>query len=593
MPTFHQLFTLIFISFWGITSGFSQKLAFTVAMEEPASHLFQVELKCEGFKGEKIDFKMPVWSPGYYQKMNYPKNLQNFKVMDAKGKKVNWSKKNNSTWEVENTGKELRISYSILADRKFVANSYLDEERGYIVPTSVFLYPANQLNLSSTITLQPFSKWNKIATGLDEVKGKPNTFYAPDYDVLYDSPILMGNLDELPVFYVKGIPHRFIGYKLGEFDRVQFVNDLKNIIEKASDIIGEIPYQHYTFLGIGPGQGGIEHANSTAISFDGAALNAPEGRIRVLNFLAHEYFHHYNVKRIRPVELGPFDYDNGNRTKLLWISEGLTVYYEYLILKRAGITDEQQLLQSLRNNMRAFENKPGRLYQSLAEASYETWSDGPFGRTDDEVNKTISYYDKGPVVGMLLDFKIRHETQNKKSLDDVMKVLYQQFYRQKKRGFTDDEFKAVCEKIVTKPIDDILAYVSTVQEIDYQKYLNYAGLEVDTTTQILPGAWTGISTRMRNDSVGVTNVEWQSPAWNAGIRRQAILLNADSKPAQQFNEIVSQKKPSETLSVVYLQNNEKKITVIQLATKREKSFPIRRVSNPTTLQSEIYNAWVK
>ncbi|RDB06092.1 M61 family metallopeptidase [Runella aurantiaca] len=593
MPSFHQLFTLIFISFWGITSGFSQKLAFTVTMEEPASHLFQVELNCEGFKGEKIDFRMPVWSPGYYQKMNYPKNLQNFKVTDVKGNKVNWLKKNNSTWEVENNGRELRISYSILADRKFVANSYLDEERGYIVPTSVFLYPANQLNLSSTVAIRPFSKWNKIATGLDEVKGKPNTFYAPDYDVLYDSPILMGNLDELPVFYVKGIPHRFIGYKLGEFDRVQFVNDLKNIIEKASDIIGEIPYQHYTFLGIGPGQGGIEHANSTAISFDGAALNTPDGRIRVLNFLAHEYFHHYNVKRIRPLELGPFDYDNGNRTKLLWISEGLTVYYEYLILKRAGITNEQQLLQSLRNNMRAFENKPGRLYQSLAEASYDTWSDGPFGRTDDEVNKTISYYDKGPVVGMLLDFKIRHETQNKKSLDDVMKVLYQQFYRQKKRGFTDEEFKAVCEKIVTKPIDDILAYVSTVREIDYQKYLNYAGLEVDTTAQILPGAWTGISTRMRNDSVVVTNVEWQSPAWNAGIRRQAILLNADSKPAQQFDEIVSRKKPSESINVVCLQNNEKKTTIIQLSTKREKNFPIRRVPNPTVLQNKIYEAWGK
>jgi len=593
MPSFHQLFTFVFISFWGITPGFSQKLAFVVRMEEPASHLFQVELNCEGFKGEKIDFKMPVWSPGYYQKMNYPKNLQNFKVTDAKGNKVNWLKKNNSTWEVENNGGELRISYSILADRKFVANSYLDEERGYIVPTSVFLYPASQLNLASTVAIQPFSKWNKIATGLDEVRGKPNTFYAPDYDVLYDSPILMGNLDELPVFYVKGIPHRFVGYKLGEFDRVQLVNDLKKIIEKASEIIGEIPYQHYTFLGIGPGQGGIEHANSTAISFDGAALNIPEGRIRVLNFLAHEYFHHYNVKRIRPVELGPFDYDNGNRTKLLWISEGLTVYYEYLILKRAGITDEQQLLQSLRNNMQAFENKPGRLYQSLAEASYDTWSDGPFGRTDDEVNKTISYYDKGPVIGMLLDFKIRHETQNNKSLDDVMKALYQQFYHQKKRGFTDDEFKTVCEKIVTKPIDDILAYVSTVQEIDYQKYLNFAGLEVDTTAQILPGAWTGISTRMRNDSVVVTNVEWQSPAWNAGIRRQAILLNADSKPAQQFNEIVRQKKPSEAIDVVYLQDNKKKTTVIQLASKREKNFSIRRVSNPTILQNEIYKAWVK
>ncbi len=125
---------------------------------------------------------------------------------------------------------------------------------------------------------------------------------------------------------------------------------------------------------------------------------------RMMNFLAHEYFHHYNVKRIRPSELGPFDYDQGSKTNLLWVSEGLSVYYEYMVVKRAGLADEQTLFGDFEKNINANENNPGRRYQSLAQASYKTWSDGPFGTQGEEAGKSISYYDKGPVVGLLLDF---------------------------------------------------------------------------------------------------------------------------------------------------------------------------------------------
>ena len=178
-----------------------------------------------------------------------------------------------------------------------------------------------------------------------------------------------------------------------------------------------------------------------------AILINRDNYIRTLHFLAHEYFHHYNVKRIRPIELGPFDYDKGSRTKMLWVSEGLSVYYEYMVVKRAGISTDAELLNAFRGNMVAFENKPGKRYQTLEQASYETWSDGPFGRTGDEVNKTISYYDKGPAVGLLFDFKIRQATNNKKSLDDVMRFLYKEYYQKKKRGFTEEELKNAFESV--------------------------------------------------------------------------------------------------------------------------------------------------
>jgi predicted metalloprotease with PDZ domain len=574
----------------------AQKIAFTVSMNNPVSQKFQVKLQYEVPKESTVELKMPNWSPGYYQRMNYPKNVENFRVTDKNGKVLPWAHSNNTTWTIE-TGKatELTVSYEVLANRKFVANSYLDEDRGYIVPTSVFMYPANQLKSSVEITIIPHSKWNTVTTGLDKIAGRPNAYFAPDYDTLYDSPFLAGNLEELPAFTVTGIPHRFIGYKLGNFDREKFVNDLRKIVTEAAAIIGDIPYKHYTFIAIGPGQGGIEHSNSTTISFDGSALNTPEGRIRMLNFLAHEYFHHYNVKRIRPVELGPFDYENGNRTNMLWVSEGLTVYYEYLILKRAGITTDEQLLNSFRSNIVAFENKPGRLYQSLVQASYETWSDGPFGRTGDEFNKTISYYDKGPVVGLLLDFKIRNSTGNQKSLDDVMRELYRKYYLQEKRGFTESEFRDVCEKTAGTPLTDIFEYISTTKEINYPPYLGYAGLEVDTNPKLLPGAWIGISTRSRNDSIFVSEVDYESPTWQAGIRRNDVLLEIDhQKPTPNtLKEVLFAKQIGESIEIVYVRNNLQSQKSIPTQQKSERSFPITYLPNPTALQQQIFQSWSK
>jgi predicted metalloprotease with PDZ domain len=459
----------------------AQTVLFTVSMEQPASQNFHVSMQCTGFKGKTQDFKMPVWTPGYYQRLDFANNLDSFSVSGG----FTWEKINGNTWRIQtNDASAFTVNYVIKATRAFVATPYLDSTRGYISPAGVFLYPADRLKQKVQVTIKPYAAWKDVATGLDVVAGKNYTYSAPDYDVLYDCPILIGNLEKLPSFNVQGIPHHFIGYKPGEFDKAQFVSDLEKIVATGSAIIGHIPYKQYTFIAIGPGQGGIEHSNSTTISFNGAGLNSPQGRLRLLNFIAHEHFHHYNVKRIRPVELGPFDYDKGSRTKSLWVSEGLTVYYEYIILKRGGISKAEDMLNHLGSNIKAFETKTGKLYQTLAEASYETWRDGPFGRTNDTVVRTISYYDKGPVVGMFFDFAIRHETKNQKSLDDVMRKLYREFYQQKKRGFTEKELRDVIESTAGVKLNELFDYIYTTKELNYKRYLGYAGLELDSAYKI-------------------------------------------------------------------------------------------------------------
>jgi predicted metalloprotease with PDZ domain len=458
-------------------------ISFTVSMPAPSSHKFHVVMQCKGLKKEMIELKMPMWMPGYYQIMNYPDKLSQFTATDSTGERLAWNKSSANSWKVETGGTdELNVSYDILADRSFVATSYLDEEHGYLAPPGVFLYPAGMLNTKVTLKLELNPAWNAVATGLATVQDKRCTFMATDFDVLYDSPVLMGNLDSLPVFTVKGKPHYFVAFKPGEFDKATFIRDLQRIVAAAVEIIGDIPYPFYIFLGLGPGPGGIEHLNSACVSFSGKGLNTEGGKSGMYSFLAHEYFHHYNVKRIRPLELGPFDYDNGSKTKMLWLSEGITVYYEYIILKRAGLISQQQLLEIFSRSITAYENKPGRWFQTPAEASYETWNDGPFGATGERANKTISPYDKGPLLGLLLDFKIRHETKGRRSLDDLMRLLYKKYYQQLGRGFTEDEFRQEAEKLAGVSLTDFFDYIYTLKKVDYTTYLQYGGLQAAIKT---------------------------------------------------------------------------------------------------------------
>lgn len=452
----------------------------------PEKHALHVELKTAGWSADTLLFKMPNWTPGYYQLLNYAHGVENFSgTLDGTNRIVP-EKIDENTWRATGVrGRTLLLSYDVKAEKKFVAQSFADNTHLYLVPAGTFVYVPGHLNMPVSVQMNVDNQWS-IATGLTTVKGSENLYRAADFDMLYDCPILAGPLEELPSFNVKGVKHRFVAYQPGNFDKVVFMKNLEKVVTAAVNVIGDIPFPEYVFIGIGPGRGGIEHLNNTTVSFEGTGLDKPEAMNRMMNFLAHEYFHHYNVKRIRPFELGPFDYDKGSRTNLLWVSEGLSVYYEYLIVKRAGLIDNETLLSNLGGNINATENNPGRKFQSLAQASFRTWSDGPFGNQGADTGKTISIYDKGPIVGLILDFAIRNATANNKSLDDVMRYLYQHYYKNLQRGFTDAEFEQVCETVAGTRLSEAFEYVYTTKDIDYNKYLNYAGLTLQESQSTKP-----------------------------------------------------------------------------------------------------------
>ena len=578
----------------GQTAG---TMAFTVSMDQPTGHYYHVEFRCDGLAGDAQDFKMPVWMPGYYRIMDYSKDVINFKAVDGAGHPLSWAKTNKNTWHVKTANApQIVVSYDVYGFTVFVANNYLDDQRGYIVGPGTYMNVAGMINHPATVTFKPYKNWS-VANGLDPVPGQPNTFSAPDFDVLYDCPTMFGNFEQLH-FDVKGVPHTIVLEGIpASIDRNKIAADFKKIVTTATELIGDIPYKHYTFLCIGEGAGGVEHLTSAAMLSNGEGLATPEGYQRWLGFASHEYFHTFNVKRIRPIALGPFDYDHENFTDMLWVSEGLTEYFAELVVERAGLTSRDAYLKGLSGEMATLENGSGHLFQSLAESSIDTWtSGGRGGGSGDEnaVNTTISYYVKGSALGPVLDLKIRNETKNQKSLDTVMRTLYKEFFQEKKRGFTDQEFREVCERTAGTPLAEFFDdYIDSTKEVDFAKYFEYAGLKLDTELRARPGAYLGAD--MANNGTTVSRVEVDSPARASGLSAQDQILAVDGSPIgnRKLDDILKTKKSGDTMKLLIARAHEIEEVNVVLGAKMERSFKMTPVDNPTPLQAEILKDWLK
>lgn len=586
-----------------VPSPAPETLSFVVSLEHPTNRLCHVDFHCSGLKGGPHDFTMPAWMPGDYRMMNYAKNVTNFTARDDAGQDLKWAKADTNTWRVQSGGaSSLTASYDVITGQA-AAQTSLSEGSGFIAPTDTYMYLDGQILHPVTVTIKPKEGWTNIATGLDAVAGQSNTFYAPDFDILYDCPTLVGNLEVLP-FEVRGIHHEFDGLNLGQFDRVKMVSDLKRMVESATTLMGEIGYQHYTFIVAGR-NAGIEHLNETTLPFNGSSVSNVVRNKRWLDFAAHEYFHNYNVKRIRPIALGPFDYEHENRTYMLWVSEGFTDYYAWIVLRRAGLLSEKDVLNGtggvrgfpgLAGSIASYENFPGHLYQSVADASWNEWTPRAARASSGTGPRlTVSYYDKGNLLGTLLDLKIRHESQNKKSLDDVMRGLYKEYYREKKRGFTDLEFREMCERMAGARLEEVFDYAYTTKPVDYPKYFDYAGLDIDMPKE-LPGGDFGAIVRDSNGKLTVTAVQPISSAAQSGLLAQdeIVTVAGNAVNAESFNELISSKKPGEQMEIAYSRAGATHKAKITLGHKMEKgTFKITPQPHPKALQAAILKDWLR
>ncbi len=565
------------------------EIGYTVSMPKPWTHLLEVEMRVKSPTAPgKINIKMPVWTPGSYLVREYARHVQDFAAADASGKQLAWQKTNKNTWSIATGGaKEIVATYKVYANELTVRTNELNDEHAFWNNSALLMFPEGQLAAPSTVKVVPNGKW-KVATGLPTVAGSQNTFRAPNFDVLYDSPFEVSDFKEI-TFNVHGKPHRFVVTGEGNYDLKKIAADTTKIIEEAYKIFGELPYDDYTFIVNLRGGGGLEHLNSTALQW-GRFNFAPESKHKdFLHLIAHEYFHLWNVKRIRPDALGPFDYENENYTKLLWVAEGGTAYYEGLLLRRAGLITDKEFLQKKANMIEQLQSRPGRFETSLEEASFDAWI--KYYRQDENaINNQISYYDKGEIVNMMLDVAIRTASDGKRSYDDVLRHLYNEFYK-KNRNYTPEDFQKAAELAAGKSLDDFFTkYVRGESEIDFNGILAGIGLELTAENPKKGKAYLGANLADVNGQLTVRTIPAGTPAFEQGLNTgdQIVAIDGYRATSSLVDSYLDQRKPGDKvrLSVFRFDNLREIEITLGENTRTELSF--QPISSPSAEQRTLY-----
>jgi predicted metalloprotease with PDZ domain len=450
------------------------KVSYTLRVSDPAAHTTAVEARVPTQGNHQVELFMPVWSPGYYQVENYHHQLRDFTAKSPDGKSLTVEQPQPNRFRIACDGDSVVIHYALLCTGRSVTTNYVGKDGAIWNGPATFLALASHQQLSYEVRLILPADWPDSATALPKAEGgAQHHFIAADYDQLADSPILAGAL-RTRSFAVGATALRFVDQgQAGSFDSAQAVELLTKVIAEHDRFLGGLPFDHYTFLNVfRQGGGGLEHSFSTLLTTAPNIWRTPN--VHWLSFVSHEFFHAINVKRLRPIELGPFDYEHPPRTASLWIAEGLTTYFGDLALARSGVANREEWLQLMSVQIRRLQEMPGRKVQTLEQASLEVWEKSMSGVGGDP-EKTVDYYVKGPCAGFVIDAAIRRATDGKNSLDDVMRLAHRRWSGAK--GYTHAEFLGAISEVAGTDLGTLLhAAIQTTDELDYQPALDWFGL---------------------------------------------------------------------------------------------------------------------
>jgi predicted metalloprotease with PDZ domain len=579
------------ITFAPIDRVFLPKLAYQIAMPQPQTHLFEVTLTVSNWQEDVLDIKMPVWTPGSYLVREYAKQLQNFVAVNSQGQKLTAIKFTKQQWQIQ-TGNntEILISYRMFANELTVRTNHLDATHGYFNPAALCFYvPGYEQCPIEIKIIPPHPDW-QVTTPLPEIS--PHTFLAADFDSLVDSPFEIGT-QQIYDFTVLDKSHQLVIWGEGNLNPQSAIEDIKKIVEVEATIFGGLPYEEYIFLlHLSPsGGGGLEHKNCCSLLYPRFNFQGREKHNRFMQLVAHEFFHLWNVKRIRPAALEKFDYDRENYTPSLWFSEGTTSYYDLLIPLRAGIYDEHEFLAELSKEITRFLTTPGRLVQPLSESSLDAWI--KLYRPDaNSSNSQMSYYLKGEMVTLLLDLLIRERTQGAKSFDDVLAAMWEQFGKVE-IGFRENQLKNIIESISNQDLTEFYdRYIHGVEELPFNDYLTPFGVElqpVETNTPYL-----GINVKSEHGKEVIKSVAANSPAQLAGIDPGDELLAIDGFKisADKLTERLKLYRAGQQISITVFHGDRLMTVKIILGTPQPQQYQLRPLAHTSALQCQLFKNWL-
>ncbi len=511
-------------------------IEYRLSMPRPHSHLLEVEVRASA-SGGPLELLMPSWTPGSYLMREFPRNVQDFSAATAAGEPLAWRKTDKNTWRIDAVaGTEVVAAYRVYANELSVRTSHLDASHAFVNGASVFMFVRGREREALSLEIDAPEGWN-VATSLRSPSER--RLEAESYDRLVDGPLEIGTHEVLE-WEQEGIPHRYALWGAADLDRERLMDDTRRIVAAASRLFGGLPYERYLFIlhVLPEGRGGLEHADSCALQADRGSFRG-EGYENLLALVAHEFFHVWNVKRIRPETLDPFDYTRENYTRNLFVAEGLTTYYTDLMLRRAGLMAPERYVVRLGESISRLQALPGRHHQSLEESSFDAWI--KFYRPDEHTpNSQVSYYHKGALVGLLLDMEIRRATGGARSMDDLMRLLWER-YGSRDVGFpenTREGIQALAEEVAGGDLGEFFdVYLRGTAELEYDRHLEVVGLRLERAEGSAEGSGLagaqaapnhpgdvvaqetrlGVRTREQEGRLKVTHVLEGTAAFDAGL----------------------------------------------------------------------------
>lgn len=573
----------------------AEPIRYTLRFPAPHTHYVEVEAVYPTGGRPEIELFMAVWTPGSYLIREYERHVENVsaKSPDQTPRAVRKSRKNR--WLVATGGApSVIVSYRVYGREMTVRNNWIETSFAMLNGAPTFLTLVERGARPHQVRIIPAEGWKTSSTPLMPIAGQPHTYRAEDFDTLIDSPIILGN-SVVREFQVAGKRHYLVlEGDTSFFDVDRSVVDIQKIVEAGGNVMGgRFEYPHYYFLNvITEAGGGLEHKNSFLGMTSRFTTRTRTAYLGWLGLTAHEYFHNWNIKRLRPIELGPFDYENEVHSKALWIAEGFTDYYADLLVRRAGISTRDEYLAALSNVIEGVQLTPGRLVTPVDMASFDTWIK-QYRPDENTANTTVNYYPKGAVIAWLLDAKIRKATNGAKSLDDAMRLAYSRYSGAK--GYTIDQFYETMGEAAGINLEAWFAsVVETTAELDYAEALDWFGLRFRPVDPNIQRAWTGLTTRVDTGRLLITQVRRGTPGYDAGLNVDDEVLaiddvrvRPDGLPAR-----LEQYNPGDSVSVLVARRDRVMRINLKLGVEPGRAWRLEMAPNATDAQKQRVTDWL-
>jgi predicted metalloprotease with PDZ domain len=555
-----------------LTTPAAAPISYRVAMPAPRDHEYEIQMDVPALPGrDAVELVFPAWAPGSYLVRDFVRHVYRLAITDGRGRALPTERLDKQRWRVMTDGRAFRVSYRVFAFEASVRTSFLDDSHAYWNGTSLFFFVDGELARPCRVVVAPPARagW-RVDTALAPVRGARLTWAAADFDELVDSPFEVGT-HARRTFAVGRTVFELALYGRTNADVPRLVDILRRVVVATGKIFGGFPFRRYLFIvhALPVGSGGLEHRASVTMDITGLSFEDETAYHRFADLAAHEFFHAWNVKRLRDATLGPFDYTRENYTRLLWLHEGFTDYLANVIILRAGVTRERHFWKWIADDWPKYASRPGRNETPLDELSFEAWIK-LYKPAENHVNRAVSYYEKGLWVGMALDLTLRARTGGARGLPELFRGLWDDLDGGA-RPVSEADVRAAAKKVAGagtgRAIDRFFdRFVRGTDELTLIPLWRRAGLsvserpewegeDVDAVRGVRARAWTGVA--LHAERTAIRNVIPGSPAWRAGLTFNDELVAVDGARVTNatFGKRIGDRRPGDEVRVTYFRRD--------------------------------------